>query len=54
MLRRQRDHYGQNKILHRNGSKENFLFIIQSYDFNTEKEVDAQPLCRGRVLLNGI
>ena len=28
MLRRQRDRYYQNKIIHTNGSKENLLFII--------------------------
>ena len=52
MIRRQRDRYGQNKIIHRNGSKENLLFIINRMILTQKNKLMIQPLCRGRVLLN--
>ena len=54
MLRRQRDHDDQNKIIHTNGSKENLLFIIYRMILIQKKKLMIQPLCRGRVLLNRI
>ena len=54
MLRRQRDHDDQNKIIHTNGSKENLLFIINRMILIQKKKLMIQPLCRGRVLLNRI
>ena len=41
MLRRQRDHYGQNKIIHTNSNKKKLVVYYQSYDVNTEKEVNT-------------
>ena len=46
MLRRQRDHYGQNKNIHANGSRENLLFIINRMILIQKKKLTTQPLCR--------
>ena len=54
MLRRQRDHYGQSKIIHTNGSRENLLFMTNRRILIQEKKLMTQRLCRGSVLLNRI
>ena len=43
MLRRQRDQYGQNKIIHINGNKENLLFIINHMILIRIKKLMTQP-----------
>mgnify|MGYP002803558199 CR=1 FL=1 len=53
MLRQQRDDYGQNKIIHTNGGKEN-LFIINRMILIQKKTLMTRPLFPGRVLLNRI
>ena len=50
MIRRQRDHYGQNKIFHTNDSKENLMYIIGRMNLIQKKELMTQPLFRGIVL----
>ena len=54
MIRRQRDDYDQNKIIHIKGTKENLSFIISRMILIQKKKVMAQALCRERVLLNRI
>ena len=41
MLRRKRDHYSQNKIIHTNGNKENLWFIINRMTLIQKKKVDG-------------
>ena len=39
MIRRQRNDYGQNRIIHTNGSKENLLFIINRMTLTQKKKL---------------
>ena len=49
MIRRQREHCGQNKIIHINGAKENLSFIIIHMILTQKKKLMTQTLCRGRL-----
>ena len=46
MLRRQRDHYGQNKIILTNGNKENLLFIVNGIILIQKKKLMTTLMSR--------